>query len=273
VTRHPGTNPDGVAGAAEIDVVERLTADVARLEALAQRMTALEREKSEFLQLASHELRAPITLVSGYLSMLEDGSLGVLPADAAQVLPLLMARMRRMSELVERMLTTSRLELRARHQDAGDIDMDALARSVAAAARADGAAARVIRVDTTGQVLVRADPEVVETILGNLVSNALKYSPDDREVTIQVRGEPASVAVQVTDRGDGITEEDLLRLFQPFARLPDAVAAGVPGTGLGLHLSRGLAQAQGGDIEVTSRPGEGSTFTLRLPREQEHRIG
>jgi signal transduction histidine kinase len=62
-------------------------------------------------------------------------------------------------------------------------------------------------------------------------------------------------------------------LFQPFGRLPDAVAAGIQGTGLGLHLSRGLAQSQGGDIEVTSRPGEGSTFTLRLPRGRQRSAG
>jgi signal transduction histidine kinase len=77
----------------------------------------------------------------------------------------------------------------------------------------------------------------------------------------------------VTDQGEGIAESDLDKLFQPFGRLPDAVAAGIQGTGLGLHLSRGLAQAQGGDIEVASRPGEGSTFTLRLPRRRQRPAG
>jgi signal transduction histidine kinase len=106
----------------------------------------------------------------------------------------------------------------------------------------------------------------VNTILGNLVSNAVKYSPDGAEVTITVRAEPGWVAVDVTDRGEGIAEEDLPKLFKPFGRLQTAIAAGIQGTGLGLHLSRAVAQAEGGDIEVTSRPGEGSTFTLRLPR-------
>jgi len=121
-------------------------------------------------------------------------------------------------------------------------------------------------VQSAGRVRVRADPEQVETILGNLVSNALKYSPAGGDVIVVVRVEPGWAAVDVTDHGDGIAEADLPRLFQPFGRLPNAVAAGIQGTGLGLHLSRGLAQAQGGDIEVTSRPGAGSTFTLRLPR-------
>jgi signal transduction histidine kinase len=246
-----------------------------RLEAHAQRMAALERQKSEFLQLASHELRAPITLVSGYLSMLEEGSLGELPAPAAKVVPLMTARMRHMSELVDRMLTTSRMEIRARGQNARDVSVDALARSVAAAARAsaDGRPPRTISVATPGRVRLRADPEQIETILSNLVSNALKYSPEGREVTITIREDPGSVAVDVTDHGDGIADADLPKLFQPFGRLPGAVAAGIQGTGLGLHLSRGLAHAAGGDIEVTSRPGEGSTFTLRLPRGRKRPAG
>lgn len=238
--------------------------EVDRLEAHGQRMAELERQKSQFLQLASHELRAPITLVSGYLSMLEEGTLGILPEPAAKVVPLMTARMRHMSQLVDRMLTTSRMEIRARGQNIKDIAVDTLARAVARTAA--GGSSRKIRVAATGRLRLRADPELVETILGNLVSNALKYSPDGGDVAITVRDEPGWVAVDVIDRGQGIAEEDIPKLFQPFGRLPKAVAAGIPGTGLGLHLSRSLALAQGGDIEVTSRPGEGSTFTLRLPR-------
>ncbi len=113
----------------------------------------------------------------------------------------------------------------------------------------------------------------METILGNLVSNAVKYSPDGADVTIAVREEPGWVAVDVIDHGEGITAEDVEKLFRPFGRLQSAIAAGIQGTGLGLHLSRALAHAQGGDIEVTSRPGEGSTFTLRLPRGRKRPAG
>ncbi len=161
-------------------------AELDRLEAHAQRMASLDRQKSEFLQLASHELRAPITLVSGYLSMLEEGSLGELPGPAAKVVPLMTGRMRHMSELVDRMLTTSRMEIRTRGQNATDIDMVALARAVAASAATTtgGQAARVVSVRSTRRIRVRADPEQVETILRNLISNALKYSPDTAPVTV-----------------------------------------------------------------------------------------
>jgi signal transduction histidine kinase len=207
--------------------------------------------------------------------MLEEGTLGELPAPAAKVVPLMTARMRRMSELVDRMLTTSRMEIRARGQNAREVSLDVLARSVAASAStADRSGrTRTINVESSGRVRVRADPEQVETILGNLVSNALKYSPEGGDVTISVREEPRWVAVDVTDHGDGIPEDDLPKLFQPFGRLQSAVTAGIQGTGLGLHLSRGLAQGQGGDINVTSRPGEGSRFTLRLPRGRKRPAG
>ena len=250
-------------------------AELDRLEAHAQRMAALEGQKSEFLQLASHELRAPITLVSGYLSMLEEGSLGELPGPAAKVVPLMTARMRHMSELVDRMLTTSRMEIRARGQNTADLDVVALVEAVAASATATAGdqIPRLVTVVSQAPVRVRADPEQVETILGNLISNALKYSPGGGEVTVTVREEPRWVAVDVTDHGAGIAEEDLSKLFQPFGRLQSAIAAGIQGTGLGLHLSRGLAQAQGGDIAVASRAGEGSTFTLRLPRGRKRPAG
>ncbi len=251
---------------AEHRAAELQSAEVDRLEAHATRMADLERQKSEFLQLASHELRAPMTLVSGYLSMLEEGSLGVLPEQAAKVVPLMTARMRQMGQLVDRMLTTSRMELRAGTQEIRDIDLDALAREVAdtASSTVEGSR-RNIAVHSSGRIRIRADPEQVETILSNLVSNAVKYSPAGSEIRVVVREEPGWAVVDVIDQGSGIADEDLPKLFQPFGRLQSAVSAGIEGTGLGLHLSRSLAVAHGGDIEVTSRHGEGSTFTLRLP--------
>jgi signal transduction histidine kinase len=251
---------------AEHRAAELQAAELDRLEAHATRMAELERQKSEFLQLASHELRAPMTLVSGYLSMLEEGSLGVLPEQAARVVPLMTARMRHMGQLVDRMLTTSRMELRAGNRHIRDVDLDALARAAVdtAASTAQGAYRR-LAVGSTGHLHVRADPEQVETILSNLVSNAVKYSPEGSEIRIEIREEPGWAIIDVIDQGFGIADEDLPKLFQPFGRLQSAVSAGIEGTGLGLHLSRSLAAANGGNIEVTSRRDEGSTFTLRLP--------
>jgi signal transduction histidine kinase len=250
--------------AAEHRVEALQAAEVRRLEAHAMRMAELEHQKSEFLQLASHELRAPITLVSGYLSMLEDGSLGELSDTAARVVPLMTTRMRQMSQLVERMLVASRMEVSRR--DAKDVVLriDDVVRAVVASQTMDEEQ-RPVEVLATGPTFVRADPDSVETMLSNLVSNGLKYSAPASGIKVIVRDEPGWVAVDVVDQGIGISKAEMAKLFQPFGRLDSALAAGIEGTGLGLHLSRNLARSLGGDIEVHSRPGKGSTFTLRLP--------
>jgi len=239
-------------------------AEVKRLEAHAMRMAELDQQKSEFLQLASHELRAPITLVSGYLSMLEDGSLGELSETAARVVPLMSTRMRQMSQLVDRMLSASRMEVDRRDADDVDLRIDDVVRAVVASHTMDEEQ-RHVEVQANGASYVRADPDSVETMLSNLVSNGLKYSAPASAIRVIVREEPGWVAVDVIDQGIGISKDEMAKLFQPFRRLDSALSAGIDGTGLGLHLSRNLARSLGGDIEVHSRPGMGSTFTLRLP--------
>jgi signal transduction histidine kinase len=240
-------------------------AEMERLEAHAQRMAELDQQKSEFLQLASHELRAPITLVSGYLSMLEDGSLGELPESAAKVVPIMATRMRQMSHLVERMLAASRLETRRRESTTVDVRLDDVARAVVASQTIDEDPRRAISVDSSGPIYVRADPDSVDTILSNLVSNALKYSTGRGGVAVVVREEAGWAVVDVIDQGIGISDLEMTRLFQPFRRLDSALSAGIEGTGLGLYLSRNLALELGGDIDAHSAAGKGSTFTLRLP--------
>lgn len=258
--------------AAETRVEQLQAADVRRLEAHAARMAELDQQKSEFLQLASHELRSPITLVSGYLSMLEDGSLGEMPDTAAKVVPLMSTRMRQMAQLVERMLAASRMEVRRRDAELVAVRVDDVARAVVASHTMDDDGRRV-EVQTTGSLLARADPESVETMLNNLVSNALKYSAATSDIAVVVREEPGWVVVDVVDQGIGISRREMAKLFQPFGRLDSALSAGIEGTGLGLHLSRNLARSFGGDIEVQSRPGKGSTFTLRLPLMQSDLTG
>jgi len=248
-------------------------AELDRLEAHAQRMAALERQKSEFLQLASHELRAPITLVSGYLSMLEEGSLGELPGPAAKVVPVMTARMRHMSELVDGCSPPAgwRFEPRSQRSRRGPPRPGPRCRCLGERdgrrSRAAGHQSRAFATDpdSSGSGAGGDDPS-------QSVSNAVKYSPEGREVTVAVREEPEWVAIDVTDHGDGITEADLQKLFQPFGRLQSAIAAGIQGTGLGLHLSRGLAQAQAGHRGRVA-PGRREYIHPPLPRGRKRTVG
>jgi len=112
---------------------------------------------------------------------------------------------------------------------------------------------------------VVADADLLSRAVENLVSNAIKYSPDGTEVKVRAARDGEGVAIAVTDRGYGIPEADLPRIFEKFYRVPRVEDAGVPGTGLGLALVREIAELHGGSVTVESRVNEGSTFTLRIP--------
>jgi signal transduction histidine kinase len=114
-------------------------------------------------------------------------------------------------------------------------------------------------------VQVRVDGERVKTIVSNLVSNAIKYSPDGGPVEVDLINNGGIARVSVKDRGVGIAKEDLPILFTRFGRISTPETDHLPGTGLGLYLGRQLARLHGGEITVDSDPGRGSTFTLHLP--------
>jgi signal transduction histidine kinase len=112
---------------------------------------------------------------------------------------------------------------------------------------------------------VLADADLLARAVDNLVSNAIKYSPADTEITVAVRAEPGGVAIAVSDRGPGIPAPDLDRIFEKFYRVPRVEDADTPGTGLGLALVREIAELHGGMVTVANTAGTGSTFTLCIP--------
>jgi signal transduction histidine kinase len=181
-----------------------------------------------------------------------------------------MAVVRRQVDRLERMvgdfLDTARIEagqlaLKLEASDAGE-----LARSVVELFQSTSAD-HALRLEVASAPLeLRCDPARIEQVLNNLVSNAIKYSPAGGDVLVRVEREPAHVVFSVTDRGLGIPLDEQARLFEPFRRVGASNSA-IPGVGLGLFVSRRIAEAHGGRIDVKSAPGEGSTFTLRLPIE------
>jgi signal transduction histidine kinase len=117
---------------------------------------------------------------------------------------------------------------------------------------------------------VLADPDLLSRAAENLVSNAMKYSPDGTAVTVTLRSDEESVTIEVADQGYGIPEADLARVFEKFYRVPRVQDAGVPGTGLGLPMVREIAELHHGSVSVKSEVNHGSTFTLRIPRNEAH---
>lgn len=226
----------------------------------------LERAKSQFLRLASHELRGPVAILRGYLSMLEEGALGEMPPAVAGVLPVLCATASGMNQMVDQMLDTARLEDSRLQLKRRPTDLLQLVRDAANTVRLIHGESHPVQIRAPdGPLVVNCDAARIATVVGNLVSNAMKYSPPGREVTVLLSRSDGVARMAVSDAGIGIDEAQLSRIFTRFGRIESPETADIPGTGLGLYLSRELARLHAGDITVVSRPGEGSTFTLTLP--------
>ena len=229
----------------------------------AERMASVERIKSEFLRLASHELRGPLGVLGGYISMVEDGSLN--ESQLRQVLPVLSGKVLEMHRLVDQMLETARLEEGRLRLDMSRVDLGGMLEEAVQSVLPLGAPQHEVIVEAPDRVAVLADASRLLTVLANIVGNAVKYSPAGGVVRCTVRVEEGWGVVRISDQGIGIAAEDLPRLFTRFGRVVTRENSHIAGTGLGLYLARELARMHGGDITVSSHVGEGSTFTFTMP--------
>ena len=233
---------------------------------LTSRIQALEKAKSDFLNVASHELRGPMTIIKGYLTMLEAGSLGELSPKAVSVLPLLISKSDEINWMLEQMLEAARLEegrleLNKKRGDVVEITDRAI----------DGVKMLLrghdLTVDEPAEpVEADLDPDRFQMVVRNLLSNAAKYSPAGSDITVRIRRNDGMATVAVIDRGVGISPEDQANLFTRFGRVQSTQH--VQGTGLGLWLSREIARMHDGDLTVQSDLGSGSTFVLEVPLRQ-----
>jgi signal transduction histidine kinase len=210
----------------------------------------------------SHDLRSPLTAVYGYAQFSERHlDQGDLEATRRNIRYIGDAA-RRMQRLVEDLLVAARLgEGRFEIHPVG-VDLAACVRHIAAEQQTHAIHHNLV-VDAPAHVSGIWDGERLGQALTNLVSNAIKYSPDGGEIRIRLRGGDGLVQIAVTDHGIGIPPPQIPDLFEPFTRLPQGQA--VEGTGLGLYITKGIVESHGGHIWVESRVGEGSTFFITLP--------
>jgi PAS domain S-box-containing protein len=241
----------------------QLRREAARLRQHARRMAELEHSKSQFLNLASHELRGPLTVVRGYTSMLEDGSIS--PHQVAPVAKLMEAKLAQMELLIRQMLETARLEDNRMELRQEVFDLGRLAEEQLDTFRPLASDHQLVMVRGPRPALVRADRARIGTIIANLIDNAVKYSPDGGEIRCTVATKDGHAFVTVSDQGIGIEAEHMELLFTRFGRLPTERNVTLPGIGLGLYLCREIAQRHGGEIHAESQPETGSAFTLALP--------
>jgi signal transduction histidine kinase len=225
-----------------------------------RRLSAL---RADFVSLVSHELRSPMAAVIGAARTLQARWRDLLPEQRESFLALIGDETTRLAALVGDVLDTSRIDAGTFSYRFSDVDIAALVRDMVATA-AVGQDEVPIVVDVPRELaVVRADPERLRQIFGNLIDNAVKYSPVGEPVEVRVAHSNGQVVVSVRDRGPGIKADDHRLIFEKFGR----VAAGnsKPGSGLGLYIARSIAETHGGTIAVASTPGSGATFTVKLP--------
>src|ERR1700686_1894316 len=227
------------------------------------RIHALEKAKSDFLNIASHELRGPMTIIKGYLTMLDGGALGELSPKAASVLPLLVSKSDEITWMLEQMVETSRLEegrleLSKKRGDVVEIT-DLAIEGVKLLLRGHD-----LKLDEPAEPLeADIDPDRFSMVVRNLLSNAAKYSPSGTDIVVRIARSDGMATVSVIDQGVGISLEAQAGLFTRFGRVK--TTQHVQGTGLGLWLSREIARMHDGDLTVQSVVGRGSTFILAVP--------
>lgn len=233
------------------------------------RIRQAERAKTDFVATVSHELRTPITPIKGYVEILQARGPNLSEDKRQDMLRIVAERADHLARLVEDLLLASRIS--SEPGGSAVVGMQRECTDLAEAARraaADwlrGPESRLELELPPGPLEVDADPLRLVQVLANLISNAHKYSPTDQEVRLRVWRDNGWAMAAVADRGRGIPREELDRVFEKFHRVEDPMTMTTGGTGLGLYIARELTRAMGGEIEATSAPRRGSTFTVRLP--------
>jgi signal transduction histidine kinase len=246
--------------ATAVQNIRAYEAERRRVEELAR----LSQLRADFVSLVSHELRSPIAAVIGAARTLQDRWRMLTAAQRESFLALIGDETARLAELVADVLDTSRIEAgtfsyRFEEVDVGRIVDEAIETAVLAQQEVP-----VVASVHGALPAIRGDRTRLRQVLGNLIENAVKYSPEGGEVRVSAAAANGEVRIAVRDAGPGIPRDHQARIFEKFGRV-DVPGASKPGTGLGLFIARSIAEAHGGRLDVSSGAEPGSTFTLTLP--------
>jgi signal transduction histidine kinase len=224
--------------------------------------------KGEFIATMSHELRTPLTALLGYEELFAEHILGPLTDQQQSAVDRMRVSTQHLQAIIDEVLTFSRLEAGGERVRAREVPVREILTGVIAVLEPLAHAKRIVLSARASEEVhtLRTDPDMMRRILVNLGGNAVKFT-EHGTVTLTVARDGECIAFEVADTGIGIAPEDIARLFQPFTQLESGFTRRFGGTGLGLFVSRRLADLLGGEIGVASTPGSGSTFTLRVPAE------
>ncbi|MBA8794812.1 signal transduction histidine kinase [Friedmanniella endophytica] len=261
----------------ELTAIQRMARDVGRAVALERayrreqrlvsELQALDTQKNAFVSMISHELRTPLASISGHLEIVRAGDLGVIEPLVDRSLEAIERNARRLTTLIGDLLLLSRIEEGERPVTMVPVDLGPVIEECAATLRHQaqraGVAFDLVLPDRPAPTL--GDPQEIERVFDNLISNAVKFSPSGSRVRIGLEVTETDAVITVTDHGLGISVEDQGALFTRFFRSTNPAALNIPGTGLGLAISKIIVERHRGRIAVDSALGRGTTMTVTLP--------
>ena len=231
-----------------------------------RRLLELDRLKDEFLSLVSHELRTPLTSIRGYLDLVLDEEAGELNPEQRRFLKAVERNSGRLLRLVGDLLFVAQADAGRLTLERAKVDVAALAADCVEAARPVADQRSIdLQLKAVPVPALVGDRGRLAQVLDNLVSNALKFTPEGGSVEVRTSTTDDCVRLEVEDSGIGIPAEEQPRLFERFFRAASATEQAIPGTGLGLAIVKAIVEAHSGRIEVVSAPGEGTTFLVELP--------
>jgi signal transduction histidine kinase len=220
----------------------------------------------QFLTVLSHELKNPLNSIDGYLRMMQERQAGEQIASYDEMISRSIARIKGMRMLIMDLLDLTKIESGKKNREMQQVDLSKIARISAETMGPLAIQMEVsISVDCPEPFVVQADPEEMEIILNNLVSNAVKYNKNGGKVICRLKELNKKLVIEIEDTGIGIPEDDIPVLFREFVRIRQKETKHIMGSGLGLSIVKRLIDMYEGVIEVESKPGEGSIFRVVLP--------
>lgn len=219
-----------------------------------------------FLSVLSHELKAPLNAIEGYLKMVKERQAGNKLEDYDMMIDRSLDRIKGMRHLILDLLDLTRVESGKAKRNITEVDLQALARTAMDTMR-PYAIQREVRLNLhcRGPILLNGDAEELEIVFNNLISNAIKYNKDGGVVDMTIAPDSTCIEVKVVDSGIGMSASDIEKIFDDFVRIKSEKTKHIAGSGLGLSIVKKLVDNYGGKIEVSSLPDQGSTFIIRLP--------
>jgi signal transduction histidine kinase len=238
---------------------------------MTQDLAALDRMKAEFISVASHELKTPLSVIRGYVSLLRDEVYGEVAPEQKKALVSVGDQTDRLARLIQQLLDISRFEAGVGRLEINPFDLHAFLEELAISFEALAVQNEIdFQVETDAELpqMVAGDSDRLNEVVGNLLANAFKFTPRHGQIRLQARPQidpVEGIEIVVTDSGKGIPEAELERIFEKFYQVEDQEHPKSLGTGLGLAISREIVEAHGGTISAESEVGRGATFRVFLP--------